>query len=181
MNQNIVNLTQQEQYNKFTLIGSGLQFKFGQTTIARQDISGAIPAEESLHLLGKIEQIIDEIDPEGQLFRIEDTGKDIEIMLTISDQNKHVKDFDKGDGINFINKKLNLQFEHSNCLVCGDTHSDISMAKKLLSDDNTVFTIFVTQNQKLIKELKIHFKPNKLKIVSNPDVLVSALWNVSQQ
>jgi hypothetical protein len=175
LNNNILELTNQTVFKKFTYIGSGLQFKFGQTTIARQDINYSIPKAESINLLREIEKLIHSIDPEQQFFRIEDTGKDIEIMLTIKDDSQGLKDFDKGNGVNFINKTLNLQYEKSNCLVCGDTFSDISMATELLKDNDKVFIIFVTRNPKLISELKTKFNPEKLRIVSNPDVLITSL------
>ena len=38
----------------FTLIGSGLQHKFGQTTIARQDIAGSIPNGESERFMDEV-------------------------------------------------------------------------------------------------------------------------------
>lgn len=179
LNQKIVALTDNEKYKKFTLIGSGLQFKFGQTTIARQDISGVIPDIESNNLLKKIEQIIDLVDPDHQYFRIEDTGKDIEIMLTIKNEDNQLKDFDKGDGVKFINETLELGFEKDGCLVCGDTHSDIAMVEKLLSLNDRVFTIFVTKNSKLIADLKNQLKGRKLHIVSTPDILIAALANLS--
>ena len=179
LEQKIKNLTGKDQYKKFTLIGSGLQMKFGQITLARQDITDAIPKRESTNLLKVIQHLVSEVDPEGTFFRIEDTGKDIEIMLTVSDNRSTVKDFDKGDGLNFINKTLKLGLEHNNCLVCGDTHSDIPMVTKLLYRNDKVFSIFVTQNPVLIRDLKKKLDQNKLLIVSNPDVLVSALGKFS--
>jgi hypothetical protein len=167
-------LTEKAEFKKFTLIGSGLQFKFGQITLARQDITTAIPNEESLFLLETVKNIVKEVDPEQLYLRIEDTGMDIEIMLTIKN-NENVKDFDKGDGINFIDQTLKLGFYKGNCLVCGDTHSDIPMVTKLLTRNEKVFSIFVTRNPKLINELNNRFDNNKLLIVSTPDVLITSL------
>jgi hypothetical protein len=173
LNTSILEITKLSNFKKFALIGSGLQFKFGQTTLARQDINHSISKPESLKLLREIEQIIHKIDPNRKYFRIEDTGMDIEIMLTVKDSSG-IKDFDKGNGIEFINKTLNLQYENSACLVCGDTFSDISMAKELVKTNDNVFTIFVTQNSKLIEELRRSFRKEQLRIVSNPDVLITS-------
>src|SRR5690606_11754743 len=41
-NARVAELTADPQYFRFTLIGSGVQFKFGETTLARQDKAGSI-------------------------------------------------------------------------------------------------------------------------------------------
>ena len=59
--------------------------------------------------------------------RVEDTGLDVEIILTIGDGGERKK-FDKGDGILFLGeemKQIDLSVGHT--LVCGDTGSDCPM------------------------------------------------------
>ena len=51
------------EYEKFTLIGSGLQFKFGQSTVARQDIGKSINEDESKEFLKTLEALVLELDP----------------------------------------------------------------------------------------------------------------------
>ncbi|MGD8992127.1 MAG: hypothetical protein PVI00_11805, partial [Desulfobacterales bacterium] len=101
LNQRLTDLVTNKAYEKFSLIGSGLQKKFGQTTIARQDISGSISKQRSKELLGLIERTVQELDPSGENFKIEDTGLDIEIILTVAGGDAGLKDFDKKEAIKF--------------------------------------------------------------------------------
>ena len=107
-------------------------------------------------LFNKIKEILSQIDPENIFFRIVDTGKDIEIILTIEseeDSNK-LKDFDKGDGIKFLNSelKLNLEGEGTN-LICGDTDSDSAMVKASMDFSQETIAIFVTDDENLKKKV----------------------------
>jgi hypothetical protein len=53
LNKRLLKLVKEPAFEKFSMIGSGLQFKFGQTTIARQNIRKAIPEPESEKFLEK--------------------------------------------------------------------------------------------------------------------------------
>jgi hydroxymethylpyrimidine pyrophosphatase-like HAD family hydrolase len=182
LNEELSSLVKKPDYEVYSMIGSGLQFKFGQTTIARQDIYKSIPEEESLAFLEKIRSLVDSLDPHKKYFRIEDTGKDIEIILTITDSESQgeLKDFDKGDGVQFLNKELNLNMEDQPTLVCGDTNSDTPMIPKkdkYKHKDNKV--IFVTKNQELKNKVKKMFPQSNF--VSEPDALVAILNNLGRK
>ena len=131
LNHELEILTKDGRYEKFTLIGSGLQQKFGQTTIARQDISHSIPEDESEAFLERIEEIVLAHDPYKHFFHIEDTGLDVEIILTIENAKGDTggMDFSKADGVHFLNKNLELDMAHGPHLVCGDTASDLPMVQ----------------------------------------------------
>ena len=173
LNKKLINLIKQAPYEIFSLIGSGLQLKFGQTTIAHQDIYNTIPLEESVAFRKKIEGIVQDIDPNNEFFRIEDTGKDLEIILTIKDKTQVLKDFDKGDAVRFLNKDLRLGMEKSFNLICGDTKSDIPMVSASMEFSQDTWTIFVTKDEELKKQIK-EACPNTF-FVSEPDVLVALL------
>ena len=147
----MVVLLQEQDYEKFNFIGSALQIKFGQTTVARQDISHSIKDDESSAFLEKVKGIVREVDPSGRNFRIEDTGLDIEIILTIDvvSGDSPIKDFDKGDGLAFICSKLGIVAAKGSTLVCGDTPSDIPMLKKAMEMFEDVWAVFVTRDEKL--------------------------------
>ncbi|MGM0613332.1 MAG: trehalose 6-phosphate synthase [Bacteroidota bacterium] len=167
-------LVQQADYAIFFRIGSGLQIKFGQITIARQDINNTITKDQSGHFLEKIRSIVKEVDPQDQHLRIEDTGLDIEITLTTPlNGSKGVKDYDKGDGISFLNDSLNLQLEKGNNLVCGDTESDIPMLEKCMEINPQTKAIFVTTDNELINSVS-HICPNSI-FVNTPDILITLL------
>ncbi|WP_294344208.1 trehalose 6-phosphate synthase [Prosthecochloris sp.] len=178
LNERMRQLLEDPCLEKFNFIGSALQFKFGQTTIARQDITCSINPEESTALLEKVESIVKEIDPECRNFRIEDTGLDIEIILTIDQkEDNSVKDFDKGDGLEFICNTIAIDSECGPNLVCGDTASDIPMLKKAVELCDDVWSIFVTRDENLAKEVQ-QICPKSM-IVPSPDILLTILGLLS--
>ncbi|MFW5878186.1 MAG: trehalose 6-phosphate synthase [Myxococcota bacterium] len=162
------------QHQKFGLIGSGFQVKFGQITIARQDISKSIDPEESGALLEKVRARVEEVDPDEKHFRIEDTGLDIEIILTISGDGDELKDFDKGDGVHYVSRALGLGMSSGPHLVCGDTSSDLPMLRAAMdcSPEDT-FSVFVTRKDDLAGRVR-EICPRSV-VVEEPDVLVAAL------
>ena len=181
LNARLAELVKDQKYELFSLIGSGLQFKFGQTTIARQDIYNSVPEQESEDFLNIVKTMVCENDPEGEYFRIEDTGKDIEIILTVQSTQKpyNGKDFDKGDGVLFLNSRLGLHLEEGINLICGDTRSDIPMVQASMEQTENTWTVFVTENPSLQQEVR-QVCPNSL-FVSQPDALVTLFNNLGQK
>jgi len=179
LNERMLVLLQEQDFEKFNFIGSALQIKFGQTTVARQDISHSIKDDESAAFLEKVKGIVREIDPSGRNFRIEDTGLDIEIILTIDvdSSDSPIKDFDKGDGLSFICSKLGMGETKGSTLVCGDTPSDIPMLKKAVEMFDDVFAIFVTRDEKLKQQIR-EICPNSY-TVPYPDILLTILGLLS--
>lgn len=178
LNEKLGELVKQAEYEIFSKIGSGLQFKFGQTTIARQDIYNNIPENDSFHFKQLIEDTVKEIDPDNTIFRIEDTGKDLEIILTVDSGQKGRKDFDKGDGVRFIDEKLGLGLEQGNILVCGDTGSDLPMVETAMKQNSNTYSVFVTTNDELKNQVST-ICPNAF-FVDMPDALVGILNNLAK-
>jgi hypothetical protein len=180
LNQRLSDLVNQRDYEKFSLIGSGLQFKFGQTTIARQDITRSVSAEASESFLTTIKTMVTDIDPTGAYFRIEDTGLDVEVILTVeSDQSGAAKDFDKGDGIRFLNEDIGLGMADGSCLICGDTNSDVPMVTASMEIAKETHAVFVTRNEDLKAKVKT-VCPRAL-CVDEPDMLVTILNALSER
>jgi hypothetical protein len=177
LNNELSKLVRTPTYEIFSLIGSGLQFKFGQTTIARQDISGSIGTAESDAFLALIMDMVKRLDPAGDNFRIEDTGLDIEIILTVSDQKDGLKDFDKADAIKFLDKELKLQMEKGPHLICGDTGSDVPMLEVAMAGTNDTWSIFVTKDHQLVNRVKA-VCPDAV-FVPEPDILITILNELS--
>jgi len=173
LNQELNQLIKDPAYEKFSMIGSGLQLKFGQTTIARQDINGSIPEAKSKIFLALVENIVKKLDPAGKNFRIEDTGLDIEIILTISDEKAGLKDFDKADAVKYLDKELNLGLGKGPHLICGDTGSDVPMLEAAMESTDDTWSVFVTRNPELADRVKA-VCPNSL-TVPEPDILMSIL------
>jgi len=172
LNEQLRELMAMPEYEKFSLIGSGLQFKFGQTTIARQDISASIPADESQAFMEKLTEMVAALDPDGHNFRIEDTGLDVEIILTI-EGDEGLKDFDKADSVNYLAQEMGLEMARGPHLVCGDTGSDVPMIDAVMAYSEETYAIFVTADDELGNRV-MSACPNSL-IVPTPDVLVAIL------
>lgn len=178
LNHHIKSLLKDSKYEKFTYIGSGLQIKFGQTAIARQDISNSIDVQESLNLLKEIENILEQIDPKNEFFTIEDTGKDIEIHLTVNTSDSP-RGFDKGDGLTFLNYAADMNLKHGPALVCGDTKSDAPIITACQQHTEKTHTIFVTEDNDLKDYVRL-FDPKAI-FVTQPDILIAALNQLAQQ
>ncbi|WDN90693.1 hypothetical protein BuS5_03664 [Desulfosarcina sp. BuS5] len=178
LNKKLSDLLSNSELEKFTLIGSGLQLKFGQTTIARQDINGSIPQDESDKFLKLVQGIVTDIDPDGNNFRIEDTGLDIEIILTIEDSESVPKDFDKGDAVRYLNTELDLSMSKGPHLICGDTASDIPMIEASIEQSDDTWTVFVTKNRTLAE--RVSAISSNTVLVTEPDMLVAMLACLSR-
>jgi hypothetical protein len=173
LNQRLTALVKDEAYERFSLIGSGLQQKFGQTTIARQDISGSISEERSQKFLDVIKRIVHELDPSGENLKIEDTGLDIEIILTVADGAAGLKDFDKREAIKFLDQELCLNMGSGPHLVCGDTGSDLPMLEAVMEKSIDTWSVFVTKDPQLAEKAEA-ICPNAV-TVPEPDMLIAIL------
>ncbi|AMK10715.1 trehalose 6-phosphate synthase [Pseudodesulfovibrio indicus] len=173
LNEELARLTERPEYEKFTLIGSGLQFKFGQSTVARQDINTSIDPAESESFLAVLESLVAGLDPDARNFRMEDTGLDVEIILTVEAEGEGLKDFDKGDGVKFLDDELGLNLAGGACLVCGDTGSDVPMLEAALTRSPDARAIFVTRNNDLRE--RVAGLTGSALVVPEPDMLVTIL------
>lgn len=178
LNHAIEELLLSKKYASFKFIGSGLQYKFGQTTLARQDKNNSISKEKSLQLKTEIESLLQELDPEKSFFSLEDTGKDLEIMLNVNSHVEKLEEFDKGHGLKFIVKHLGEALENETVLVCGDTHSDIPLITSAQDLGANVISIFVTDDEGLKRNVRAVC--NSSFFVSSPDVLVYMLFKYSK-
>ena len=174
LSEKISRLLSEKEFQDHLYIGSGLQKKFGQLTIARQDITGSIPKKDSLSLLEKIQRIVKEIDPKDSMLAIEDTGLDIEIILKRGE-----RAFDKGDGVKYIAKSLKIDLSKGTNLVCGDTSSDIALAKKVKEINPATIIIFVTRKDSLKKKVRSFAKDAIF--VDNPDTLITIFYKLANQ
>ena len=177
LNRRLAELLRREENHVFSVIGSGVQYKYGQTTVSHQDIHGSVAQEKSVDFVETVKEMVRSVDPRGQFFRISDTGKDLEIMLTVNGD----RDFHKGDGAAYLDRALGLEMSGHECLVCGDTASDVAMAEYAVRKAGTDRTrvVFVTREQSLRRQVadiapQSHF-------VSSPDVLVTALNDLSKE
>lgn len=109
---------------KFLGIGSGLQRKFGEVTMARNDPAGTVSEPESRRFMAAVRRVKEELDPDGTSIDLHDTGTDMELFPRVSGGRPS---FDKGKGVACLDQKLHLQVSEGPNLVCGDTSSDLAM------------------------------------------------------
>ncbi len=174
LNRRLQQVLQQPDHAVFGLIGSGLQLKFGQTTVARQDITGSVTPERSIEFRDVVTELVDSLDPDGSFFRVEDTGLDLELVLTVDDDTAGAaRDFDKGDGVRFLDRALGLGLARGACLVCGDTASDVPMLTAALEMAPDTRTVFVTEDEQLQRTVR-DVAPDAV-FVSRPDTLAAIL------
>lgn len=140
---------------KFLGIGSGLQRKFGEVTMARNDPERSVPEPESRRFMAAVRGVMEELDPDGTALDLKDTSTDMEIFPRAEGGRAS---FDKGDGVKCLNGRLNLRVEDGPNLVCGDTSSDIAMIEatlRLMCGDSFVDSLLEAMN----REEKDRFVP----------------------
>lgn len=174
-NEQLSRLLASSEYEEFSSIGSAVQYKLGQTTVARQDMHGSVPEQRSQEFLERIRTLVAELDPGGDNLRIEDTGYDVEIILTREEGDR---DFNKGDGIAFVDRVADLELSGPT-IVCGDTSSDLPMVREVASRSSDVRAVFVTQEDALQREVETH--AHQSVFVDSPDALVLALGELAKE
>eukprot|EP01060_Flectonema_neradi_P003814 TRINITY_DN1248_c2_g1_i1.p1 TRINITY_DN1248_c2_g1~~TRINITY_DN1248_c2_g1_i1.p1 ORF type:complete len:1629 (+),score=266.17 TRINITY_DN1248_c2_g1_i1:124-5010(+) len=171
LNQKISELCRLPDYTKFMMIGSGLQLKFAQTTVARQDIYNTIRRKESEAFMATVKGVCEEVSPNG--FEIIDTKLDIEIM-PLNDSDDKSRGFDKGDGLNWLSDELHLNLDSGPVLVTGDTSGDLPMVREAMNKNPTgTYVIFVTEDKELQKKVT-NLCPRSL-FLPTPDILCHVL------
>eukprot|EP00930_Biecheleria_cincta_P045606 TRINITY_DN31434_c0_g1_i1.p1 TRINITY_DN31434_c0_g1~~TRINITY_DN31434_c0_g1_i1.p1 ORF type:complete len:1398 (-),score=227.92 TRINITY_DN31434_c0_g1_i1:209-4372(-) len=138
LHRRILALCQQQGNTKFMGIGSGLQRKFGEVTMARNDPAGTVPEPESRRFMAAVRRVKEELDPDGTSLDLHDTGTDMEIFPRVMGGRPL---FDKGDGVMRLDQKLGLHVAEGPNIVCGDTGSDLPMviaALRLMCGDKMV-------------------------------------------
>lgn len=169
----IEGLLEQPHNQIFTQIGSGLQKKLGEITLAHQDVFDSIPDEDSQQLVSAVHSIVADLNAQGHHILVEDTGKDLELIPTHGDR----KGFNKGDGLAFLVNELDLQIAGKRILVCGDTASDLSMVEAAMAMGGDVSAVFVTSDTDLRQN--VYDTGARCEFVSTPDVLVAGLDRVA--
>lgn len=140
LHRRILLLSSQPGNTKFLGIGSGLQRKFGEVTMARNDMAGTVPDPESRRFMAAVRRVKEELDPDGTALDFHDTGTDMEMFPRTSGKGR-VTSFDKGNGVRCLDEKLQLRIADGPNIVCGDTVSDLPMvitALRIMCGDKMV-------------------------------------------
>lgn len=167
-NERLVERVADPRFAKFGLLGSGIQFKFGETTIARQDNVGSIDAAESLGWRGEIEGLVRAVDPEGRTLSIIDMALDVEVVLNATAE----VEFSKADGLRFLDGELGLGLAYGTTLVCGDTQADLHLFSACVDAGADVRAVLVSTDEALAHAAR-EISP-RLAVVPAVDMLIAA-------
>jgi len=129
LHRRLLALCAQPGNTKFLGIGSGLQRKFGEVTMGRNDPAGTVPDQESRRFMAAVRRVKEELDPDGTALDVHDTGTDLEIFPRAFGSRES---FDKGSGVKCLDEKLQLNIAEGPNLICGDTSSDVPMIVAVL-------------------------------------------------
>lgn len=138
------------RFASFRYVGSGLQSKFGECSVAYQDWQSNCPPELSLAFRAEIEAQIRRIDPDGRTFHVEDGGRDLEI----STLDASATAYDKGTGLLFVAEHAGINLKGRSVLVCGDTISDVPMVRRAVEAGARLEVVFVTTDPALQAQLR---------------------------
>ncbi|VDO89978.1 unnamed protein product [Heligmosomoides polygyrus] len=87
--------------------------------------------------------------------------------------------FNKGHGVRLIERKMGMQLQDGNVLVCGDSDTDLPMLEECLSvAPPNVYTIWVTKDEALqekVTQMCARFHNTNVTFVSCPEVLLGAM------
>ena len=166
-------LEEKSAYSSLQRIGSGFQKKYLQFTLARQDIYGSVPESLSLEIRSRLEELLEQLDPDREFFHLEDTGLDLEILL--STEGGSIRKFDKGDGLRLLTDNLSF-LRGGPLLICGDTASDLPLLEEALRQKRLAGALFVTEDPDLQNRARALF-PETL-FLTHPEALALALGNL---
>ncbi|KAK6033250.1 trehalose-6-phosphate synthase domain protein [Ostertagia ostertagi] len=172
----VEDLLEKPEFRNLTWVGSGLQKHYGHITIAKQDVNNSIPPRKSMQLFVEVSKIVNEVDPTGAILTIRENEYDIKIYTKAKLSGRI---FNKGHGVRLIERKMGMQLQDGNILVCGDSDTDLPMLEECLSvAPPNVYTIWVTKDEALqekVTQTCARFHNNNVTFVSCPEVLLGAM------
>lgn len=169
----ISTLLQQPQFELLGMTGSALQRKHGQITVARQDHSGSILPKYSQRFKQEVKLLLEQLDPQGQLVTLVDTGLDLELTGNSTADSEYTK----GDGLNWIHRELPLPLSPGPVTVWGDTASDIPLATAARQLNAESTAVFVTRDRELLQQLEQ--SGLDYITVDDPAVLIGLAWHLT--
>jgi hypothetical protein len=197
----LVKLCAEPKNSKFLLLGSGLQRKLGEVTMARNDPGKTVPELESCRFKKEVQKVIDEINSSSFAIQMDDTGTDLEMFPCSSMDNR--PPFTKGAGVLLLDERLHLNIGNGPNLVCGDTPSDVPMIEAAIhlmklsvaqnDDDATcaaklaVLFIITPEQHRRTPDLATrvrslcHTHGAKVAILPSPDVFIASLARFTKE
>ena len=172
MAERIISLMASSDRLPFLWIGSGLQLRQGEISIARQDAARSIDEDDSLTLLEHIHDAVDAIDPQRQHFRVDDDGHDVTITPTSANRDLW-NDFSPAEGLRNIDQALGLDLTTGPHLVCAAGSPGVALLAALAAHTPNLRAILVTDRDDLAARATA-ICPH-VAIVRHPDTMASIL------
>lgn len=167
INARLAMLLADPSWSAFAYVGSGLQFRRGETVVARQDSRESVDEEASLALLEHVHDVVDAVDPEREHFRVEDDGRDVVVTPTAS-QRDQGQEFTPAEGLTAVERALSLDFGQGPHLVCCGGASGLRLLAGLMEKTQDLACLFVTDREDLGRQAR-ELCPNTA-VIGHPDV-----------
>jgi hypothetical protein len=148
INARLAMLLADPDWRAFAYVGSGLQFRRGETVLARQDSRGSIDEDASLALLEHVHDIVDAVDPEREHFRVEDDGCDVVVTPTVSAADAG-QEYSAREGLRALEQALGADFATGPHLVCCTGQDGLELLEALLEKNRDVRCLFVGDREDL--------------------------------
>lgn len=172
INVRLATLLADPNWRAFAFVGSGLQFRRGETIVARQDAKESVSPETSLTLLEHIHDVVDAVDPERTHFRVEDDGLDVAIAPT-ADREDVWREFSPAEGLRAVDAALGLHLGQGTQLVCCGGPDGLALLEAFVSLAGDVRCLFVTEREDLARRAGA-ICPQTV-VVSHPDMVAAIL------
>ncbi|MHC1791742.1 hypothetical protein [Solidesulfovibrio sp.] len=156
----------------FTYVGTGLQFRRGETSIARQDAAASVEEDDSLALLEHIHDVVDAVDPERLHFRVGDDGRDVTITPTAASRDLW-NDFSPAEGLRNLDAALGLNLAQGPHLVCCAGLQGVALLTALAQHTTDLRAILVTDRDDVARRAA-EICP-RTAIVRHPDTVAAVL------
>lgn len=156
----------------FAYVGHGLQFRRGETSIARQDSGLSIDEDASLALLEHVHDVIDAVDPERLHFRVDDDGQDITVTPTAATRDLW-NDFSPAEGLRHLDAALGLDLGQGPHLVCCAGPQGVALLAALAKHTTDLRAVLVTDRDDLASRA-VAICP-KTAVVRRPDTVAALL------
>ena len=175
INARLAMLLADPDWRAFAYVGSGLQFRRGETVLARQDSRDSIDEDASLALLEHVHDIVDAVDPEREHFRVEDDGCDVVVTPTASADDAG-QEYSAREGLRALEQALGADFAKGSHLVCCTGQDGLELLEALTEKNRDVRCLFVGDREDLGRKAR-ELCPHTA-LAAHPDV-AAALFSAA--
>jgi len=172
INERLAALMADPAWLAFTYVGAGLQFRRGETSIARQDPADSINEDASRALLEHVHDVVDAVDPERRHFRVGDDGRDITVTPTAANRDLW-NDFSPAEGLRNLDDALALDLGHGPHLVCCAGPQGVALLAAMAQFSADLRAILVTDRDDLAQRAA-EICPRTV-VVRHPDAVAAIL------